>query len=36
MFSCEFCEILKKTFLTERLQATASDVGTIGLEYLTT
>ena len=26
MFSCEFCEIFKNTFLTEKLQVTASDI----------
>ena len=25
MFSCEFCEIFKSTFFTERLRTTASD-----------
>ena len=26
VFSCEFCEISKKTFFTEHLSATASDI----------
>ena len=26
VFSCEFCKILKKTFFTEHLRATAPDI----------